>query len=356
MATCSFTPFAGPTGGTVSVTATYTGSSADAPSAVSSALSVSVLGTNALSGFAITASANPVAAAKALTYTATLTGANGTPTGTVTFSDNGSAITCSGNTGAPDKVGSSGTALCNYTPATSGTHTITATYSGDANYAPASAPSYTEVVSGATAPTSVVLTSSANPSAYATSATLTATVTGSTTTPCGTVVFTATVSGTTTTICAAAAVTGSGTVSTATCAYDPSVTGGVGQTATINATYSGDATYTSKAATAYSQVMAGGNAPERLHPHLQPQPGRLGQGGDLHGHPERGQRHADRHGDLQRQRQPDRLLGQHHGPRQGLSSGAAICNYTPATVGHPHHHGGLLRRRQLRPGQSPPAP
>jgi VCBS repeat-containing protein len=259
-ATCSFTPFAGSTGGTVSITATYNGSGTDSPSPVSAALSVVVLGANPLSTFTLSTSANPVASGKLVALSATLAGGSGTPTGTVTFSDTASPITCSGSSTPGAKLNASGVASCSYAPSGSGSHTITASYSGDVNYAPATNPTnLIQLVDGTTVPTSVVLTTSGSPNANNTSVTFTATVTGSTTTPGGTMAFTATVNSVTTTICASAPVNGSGTVSTASCAYDPTLSGTTGQSASIGATYSGDATYTAKTASAITQVEDGTN-------------------------------------------------------------------------------------------------
>lgn len=140
-AICSYTPpAAGNTGVSANVVATYSGD-ANYASKASPKFTQSTLGANPLTGFILTSSANPTKAGKTVTYTVTLTGAVGTPSGTVTFSDNGTALSCGGN------VDSEGTATCKYTPSGSGSHTITAVYSGDANYSPAAVPtSFTEVV------------------------------------------------------------------------------------------------------------------------------------------------------------------------------------------------------------------
>ena len=257
-ATCTFTPgFINNTGGASSITAQYLGSSTDAPSVASTALSVAVNGANALTTFTLTSSANPAAASALVTLTATLGGSNGTPTGTVAFSDNGNRIACATN---PAKV-TSGAAICKYTPAGPGTHVITAAYPGDSNYAAAAAPSsYTLNVNGATAVTSVTTTADLNPAAYGATVTLTATVIGGSGTPTGTVAVSAKVGITTTTVCAAAPLSGSNGTATATCAYSPPTSGNVGLTATITAAYSGDPTYAAKTATAYTEKVDGSAA------------------------------------------------------------------------------------------------
>jgi hypothetical protein len=55
---------------------------------------------------------------------------SGSPTGTVTFSDNGAALVCTGG----NQTLSAGQATCQYTFNAPGVHPLTATYSGDANF------------------------------------------------------------------------------------------------------------------------------------------------------------------------------------------------------------------------------
>jgi len=68
-------------------------------------------------------------------FTATVTGGSGagTPTGTVTFRDGGSAITCSNPSN--QTLNGSSVATCQTSALAAGSHTITADYSGDANFA-----------------------------------------------------------------------------------------------------------------------------------------------------------------------------------------------------------------------------
>jgi hypothetical protein len=78
---------------------------------------------------ALSSSANPSASGQSVTFTATFSSSAGTPTGTVTFKDNGSAIPTCTNVAL-----SSGQATCTTSSLAVGNHTIEADYSGDANF------------------------------------------------------------------------------------------------------------------------------------------------------------------------------------------------------------------------------
>jgi hypothetical protein len=80
----------------------------------------------------VSSSPNPSALAQKVTFTASVSSAGGAPTGTVTFKDHGSAIKCS-NAGG-QTLDASGLARCQASSLTAGLHTITADYSGDANF------------------------------------------------------------------------------------------------------------------------------------------------------------------------------------------------------------------------------
>ena len=123
----------------------------------------------------LSASANPVAAGQPLTLTAAVTPA--AATGTVTFKD-GSAIlnTVSLVNGSATLVTSA---------LTGGSHPLTASYSGDATYAPGNSAILTEVVNAT--PTTTSLTATPNPATVGQSVTLTAAVTPTTAT--GSVAF-----------------------------------------------------------------------------------------------------------------------------------------------------------------------
>lgn len=79
---------------------------------------------------AVTSSVNPSTLGQSVTFTATVTGAGGTPTGTVNFKDGGTSIS-----GCASQALSSGVATCVTSALSLGTHPITADYSGDSNFA-----------------------------------------------------------------------------------------------------------------------------------------------------------------------------------------------------------------------------
>src|SRR5207244_4331886 len=128
----------------------------------------------------------------AVTFTATVTSsATGTPTGTVTFQDGAATL-------GPGTL-SGGTATFTTSGLTAGTHSITAIYGGDANFAGSTSPALMQTVNKVASSTSVA--SSNNPSIIGTAVTFTATVMAAATgTPTGTVAFNdgATVLGTST--------------------------------------------------------------------------------------------------------------------------------------------------------------
>jgi Bacterial Ig-like domain (group 3)/Domain of unknown function DUF11 len=88
----------------------------------------------------VASSANPSVPGQKVTYTATVSPTDGG--GSVTFSDGGSPIT--GCTGLP--LTSSGQATCPVTYKATGSHTITAAYSGDSGYAPSPSGPLTQTV------------------------------------------------------------------------------------------------------------------------------------------------------------------------------------------------------------------
>ncbi len=113
----------------------------------------------------LTSSLNPAPFNQSATFTATVAGTGGTPTGTVTFMD--------GTTSLGTIRLANGTAAVTKS-LTAGTHSITATYNGDSNFAPGFA-ALTEAVSQAS---TTALVSSANPASPNEPITYTATVTG----------------------------------------------------------------------------------------------------------------------------------------------------------------------------------
>lgn len=173
-------------------------------------------------GEAITLTSSALSSPFAATVTFTATLPSGA-TGTVAFFD--------GATSLGSSTLSGGVATYNTSSLTVGTHSITAVYSGDTNYATVTSAALSEVITKGTA--TVTIAGVPNPSAYVQSVTITITVTGvGGKIPTGTVTLTdnGTAFGSTLTL----DVTGKTTYSVST------LTAG---SHTIIATYSGDATY-----------------------------------------------------------------------------------------------------------------
>ncbi len=125
-------------------------------------------GGNTASTTTLVSSLNPSTYGQSVTFTATVTGADGgTPTGTVTFTADGSnvlgMITLSG-----------GQAAVSTSALTAGTHSIVASYGGDSNYQPSTSTPLIQTVQMASS--SVALASNLNPSAYNQAVTFTASI------------------------------------------------------------------------------------------------------------------------------------------------------------------------------------
>ncbi len=155
------------TPGTHTLTAAFPGNSQNG-SSTSAAVAQGV----GVSTTSVTSNANPSTLAQSVTFSATVVGAS--PTGSIAFSDGGLALAT---------VPLSGT-NASYTTALAarGSHTITATYSGDANNVTSSG-TFTQKVWSS----DVALATSSNPVVTGQPLALTATVTG--TAPAGTVTF-----------------------------------------------------------------------------------------------------------------------------------------------------------------------
>jgi Bacterial Ig-like domain (group 3)/FG-GAP-like repeat len=147
-----------------------------------------LLNTGFFAKVSLTASPNPVQVGQSVTFTATVSGSKGTPTGQVTFYD--------GSTKPPTNLGSSplrsGVATLVVTTLTVGSHNVTSVYSGDSTFGPSVSNTVLESVT-LTPPvlTTVNLASSPNPSQIGHNVAFTATVTpqSGTGTPTGTVGF-----------------------------------------------------------------------------------------------------------------------------------------------------------------------
>src|SRR5205807_1957444 len=152
----------------------------------------------------LTAVPNPSTFGATVTLTASVSGSNGTPTGTVTFED--------GSTSLHSPVALDGTGHASTTTATfaTGSHSLTAVYGGDTGYAGSRSNTVTQGVGQATP--LVTLAASANPAPVGTQVDLATTVTRrvGATGPTGTV----TVKEGTTVIGTASLLSGHATVST----------------------------------------------------------------------------------------------------------------------------------------------
>jgi hypothetical protein len=132
----------------------------------------------------LTSSLNPSIHSQTVTFTATVSSGLGTPTGSVSFTDNRDGFLGQGQL-------NNGVATLMISSLEEGNHTVTAYYSGDNNYAGSTSNLLTQMVNPAA--TSTALMSSLNPSIHSQAVTFTATVTSTTPlggTPTGSVRFT----------------------------------------------------------------------------------------------------------------------------------------------------------------------
>ena len=172
--------------GTDSITGTYTtgASSKWSSSAVSSGYSQVV--NTAPTSTALTATPNPNTYGSSATLTATVSctaSGCGTPSGTVTFTNGGTNIS-----GCVTVALSSGVAHCTLSGLNGGSYSVVGIFNGSTNYATSTSNTVTQQVTAAS--TGTVLASSANPSIFGASVTLTATVTPASGAPAvGTVAF-----------------------------------------------------------------------------------------------------------------------------------------------------------------------
>jgi hypothetical protein len=165
-----------------SITAVYAGDG-NFNTSTSSALTQTVNKAN--SSTAVTSSANPSVSGQSVILTATVSATSpgaGTPSGTVVFKEGGVAISTNTLSGG----------VANYTNTTFSvpSHSITVAYNGDASFNTNISGTLTQTVNKASS--SVALASSANPSVFGQSVTITATVSAvspASGTPTGTVTF-----------------------------------------------------------------------------------------------------------------------------------------------------------------------
>jgi hypothetical protein len=133
---------------------------------------------------ALTSAPNPSTFGQGVAFTVQVQSAGGAvgaaPSGTVSLSDG------TINLGTV-RLDNNGAAILTAASLTAGTHVITASYAGDANFTGGSSNPYSQVVNKAV--TGTLLASSANPATVATAVTLSATVTAGAAIPSGTVAF-----------------------------------------------------------------------------------------------------------------------------------------------------------------------
>ncbi len=118
---------------------------------------------------------------QSVTFTATVSGPDATPSGTVTFFDGATSL------GTATLDGSGYAAISN-SLLTAGSHSITVQYGGDGNFSAVTSAAITQTV--ATVSAAVSTTSTVNPSTFGQSVDLDVTVTGAGAVPTGTVVVT----------------------------------------------------------------------------------------------------------------------------------------------------------------------
>jgi hypothetical protein len=146
------------------ITASY-GGNANFTGSTSSALTQTVNGVSTAT--ALTASPDPSVFGQQVTFTATVSPTSG-PTGTVQFFDGVTPLGTVALSGSSASLSTAALAV--------GTHFITASYSGDANFTGSTSATVTQTVNVGTVNTTTGLTSSLNPSAYGQQVTFTATV------------------------------------------------------------------------------------------------------------------------------------------------------------------------------------
>jgi len=162
--------------GSHNITVNFTGTNGWA----NSSASAGTQNVTATTSTAVSSSPNPSTYGSNVTFTATVTSAGGTPTGSVVFTIDGSA-------GSPVTVDGNGQATYSTTSLSVGSHTVSAAFTGTNGYGNSSGNGTNQSV---TATTSTAVGSSPNPSSVGTSVTFTATVTSAGGTPTGSVVFT----------------------------------------------------------------------------------------------------------------------------------------------------------------------
>ncbi len=216
--------------GSYQIVATYSG---DANNQGSASAPLSLIVSQATTQAALVVAPNPALVLVPITFTATVTGNGGAPTGSVNFLANGNVV-------GAGNVNPSGVATFTTSTLAAGTYAITATYTGDANDAGSTSLPVSLTVSLATTATAITVTP--DPALVGAAVTITAKVTGNGGTPTGSVNFIA--NGNT----LASAVLTAGTASFTTSTLAPG-------TYSITASYQGDAADAPSTSTAISETV-----------------------------------------------------------------------------------------------------
>jgi hypothetical protein len=164
--------------GSNAVTATFTPSDPRFFATVRDTVTVTV--TQVTPGIALASSANPVATSTPVTFTANLSVGNGTATGTVSFYD--------GSTLLGSSAVSANAASFTTSTLASGSHSITAVYSGDSNCLPVTSAALTETVTQGQQTTPTITWAAPAPITYGTA--LSATQLNATASVAGTFAYT----------------------------------------------------------------------------------------------------------------------------------------------------------------------
>lgn len=199
----------------------------------------------------LTSSPNPSSDAQSVNFTASVQAvspATGVPTGTMTFFDGISALA------GGVSLNGSGEASFSTSSLAPGTHSVTASYSGDANFVASASAAISQMVDKG--PTVSTLTSSLNPSVFGQAVPLTVTVQAlapASGIPTGTVTF---LDGATI-LASGVALNGSGQASFSTSSLAPG-------THSLTASYSGDVNFASSTSTSINQIVAKGQTAATL--------------------------------------------------------------------------------------------
>jgi hypothetical protein len=189
------------------------------------------------SSTAVSDNASGVATGGSFSFTAAVTGAGVTPTGTVTWTvtdPNGQAVACPSST-----LDDLGDGTCTVTDAIAGTYSASAAYGGDGNYGTSSGQDTTASVTEATSSTTVDDNAASSDVQTGGDLTFSATVSGSGVTPTGTVAWTVTDPNGDAASCTPSSPTALSNTGVATCTVDSVIAG----TYSATANYNGDQNY-----------------------------------------------------------------------------------------------------------------